>query len=116
MPSKMLHDGVIWILAAHVWYSAVLYGGWPHNYKLGYSLHPRRSTDTEGDSPRGMIDHTNLEEFADPVLYDLEQASRGAGAIAFYGALAQETGAPVLELACGTGRVAIPIALSLIHI
>jgi hypothetical protein len=57
-----------------------------------------------------MIDHTNLEELADPVLYDLEQASRGAGALAFYGALAQETGAPVLELACGTGRVAIPIA------
>jgi SAM-dependent methyltransferase len=57
-----------------------------------------------------MIDHTNLEEFADPVLYDLEQTSRGAGAIAFYCALAQETGAPVLELACGTGRVAIPIA------
>jgi SAM-dependent methyltransferase len=57
-----------------------------------------------------MIDHTNLEEFADPLLYDLEQTSRGAGAIAFYCALAQETGAPVLELACGTGRVAIPIA------
>jgi hypothetical protein len=34
-PSKMLHDGVLWLLAAIVWYSAVLYGGWPYNYKLG---------------------------------------------------------------------------------
>jgi SAM-dependent methyltransferase len=30
--------------------------------------------------------------------------------VAFYAALAQETGGPVLEIACGTGRVAIPIA------
>ena len=30
--------------------------------------------------------------------------------IAFYTALAQETGGPVLEIACGTGRVSIPIA------
>jgi ubiquinone/menaquinone biosynthesis C-methylase UbiE len=30
--------------------------------------------------------------------------------IAFYAALAQETGGPVLEIACGTGRVSIPIA------
>jgi hypothetical protein len=29
--------GVIWILAAIVWYSAVLYGGWPYNYKFGFS-------------------------------------------------------------------------------
>lgn len=55
-----------------------------------------------------MIDHTNLEEFADPVNYDLEDASDTG--VAFYSALAQETGGPVLEIACGTGRVAIPIA------
>jgi SAM-dependent methyltransferase len=30
--------------------------------------------------------------------------------VAFYSALARETGGPVLELACGTGRVTIPIA------
>jgi ubiquinone/menaquinone biosynthesis C-methylase UbiE len=30
--------------------------------------------------------------------------------IGFYAALAQETGDPVLEIACGTGRVSIPIA------
>jgi len=34
-PSKMPYEGVIWLLAANVWYSAVLYGGWPHNYKFG---------------------------------------------------------------------------------
>ena len=30
--------GVIWMLAAIVWYSAVLYGGWPYNYKFGFSF------------------------------------------------------------------------------
>ncbi len=30
--------------------------------------------------------------------------------VAFYSALAQEAGGPVLEIACGTGRVTIPIA------
>jgi len=37
-PYRMPHAGVIWILAAIVWYSAVLYGGWPHNYKFGFLL------------------------------------------------------------------------------
>ena len=55
-----------------------------------------------------MIDHNNLEEFSDPINYDHEDSSDTG--IAFYSALAQETGAPVLELACGTGRVTIPIA------
>ena len=55
-----------------------------------------------------MIDHTNLEEFADPRTYDIED-NNDTG-IAFYSALAQETGGPVLEIACGTGRVSIPIA------
>jgi SAM-dependent methyltransferase len=55
-----------------------------------------------------MIDHNNLGEFADPVNYDLEQNhERG---IPFYSALAEETGGPLLELACGTGRVTIPLA------
>ena len=30
--------------------------------------------------------------------------------VAFYTALAQETGDPVLEIACGTGRVSLPVA------
>ncbi|MDQ3703987.1 MAG: class I SAM-dependent methyltransferase [Chloroflexota bacterium] len=55
-----------------------------------------------------MIDHDNLEEFADPHNYDIEDSSDTG--IAFYSALAQETGGPVLEIACGTGRVSIPIA------
>jgi SAM-dependent methyltransferase len=55
-----------------------------------------------------VIDHNNLEEFADPVNYDREDSSDTG--IAFYMALAQETGGPVLELACGTGRVSIPLA------
>lgn len=55
-----------------------------------------------------MIDHDNLEEFADPRRYDIEDDSDTG--IGFYTALAQETGGPVLEIACGTGRVSIPIA------
>jgi len=55
-----------------------------------------------------LIDHDNLEEFADPLGYDREDSSDTG--VAFYAALARETGGPVLEIACGTGRVAIPIA------
>ncbi|HYP52251.1 MAG TPA: class I SAM-dependent methyltransferase [Pyrinomonadaceae bacterium] len=55
-----------------------------------------------------MIDHNNLEEFSDAVNYDLQDTS-DAG-IAFYSALAREAGGSVLEIACGTGRVTIPIA------
>jgi SAM-dependent methyltransferase len=55
-----------------------------------------------------LIDHNNLEEFSDPINYNMEDPSdTGVG---FYRALAEETGGPVLELACGTGRVTIPIA------
>jgi SAM-dependent methyltransferase len=50
----------------------------------------------------------NLEEFADPAFYDWKDSSDTG--VAFYAALAWETGGPVLEIACGTGRVAIPIA------
>ncbi len=55
-----------------------------------------------------MIEHDNLEEFADAVAYDREDSSDTG--VAFYAALARETDGPVLEIACGTGRVAIPIA------
>jgi len=34
-PSCVAFEGVIWILATIVCYSAVLYGGWPYNYKFG---------------------------------------------------------------------------------
>ncbi|HEY2617191.1 MAG TPA: hypothetical protein VGI78_07625, partial [Acetobacteraceae bacterium] len=33
-----------------------------------------------------------------------------AGDTAFYAQLARETGGPVLEVACGTGRIALPLA------
>lgn len=55
-----------------------------------------------------MIDHDNLEEFADPINYDIEDSSDTG--VAFYIELARETGGPALEIACGTGRVCIPIA------
>ena len=55
-----------------------------------------------------MIDHDNLEEFTDPVGYD--RGDRSDTGVAFYAALARETGGPVLEIACGTGRVTLPIA------
>src|SRR5215207_11456712 len=57
---------------------------------------------------RPLIDHYKLEEYADPVDYDRQDSSDTG--VAFYAALAQETGGPVLEIACGTGRATIPIA------
>src|SRR5215210_8649168 len=57
---------------------------------------------------RPLIDHDNLEEYADPVAYDRQDTSDTG--VAFYTALAQETGGPVLDIACGTGRVSIPMA------
>ena len=55
-----------------------------------------------------MLDHNNLEEFSDPINYDMQD--RSDTGVAFYRALAQEAGGSVLEIACGTGRVTIPIA------
>jgi SAM-dependent methyltransferase len=57
---------------------------------------------------RPVIDHDNLEAFSDGVAYDHDDQSDVG--VAFYLALARETGGPILEIACGTGRVAIPIA------
>jgi len=57
-----------------------------------------------------MIGHDNLEEFQDPANYDREEADVSASRIAFYCDLADEVGGPVLEVACGTGLVAIPVA------
>ena len=57
-----------------------------------------------------MISHDNLEEFQDPQNYDLEERKNTEPAANFYGDLAEEAGGPVLELACGTGLVTIPVA------
>jgi SAM-dependent methyltransferase len=53
--------------------------------------------------------HTNLGEYAYPHLYDLENAEFAPQG-PFYQALAEQTGGPVLELGCGTGRLTIPLA------
>jgi SAM-dependent methyltransferase len=50
-----------------------------------------------------------LDEYGDADNYDIGEDDVG---LDFYTALAQETGGPVLELGCGTGRVAIPMAQS----
>ena len=53
-----------------------------------------------------------MSDFYDPLVYDA-RAQGLPGDVAFYLSLAREAheaGHPVLELACGTGRVAIPIA------
>ncbi|MCL6599664.1 MAG: class I SAM-dependent methyltransferase [Alicyclobacillus macrosporangiidus] len=51
----------------------------------------------------------NLEEYRDPVTYDSEYGKVGLE-LPFFEGLARETGGPILELACGTGRVTIPLA------
>lgn len=57
-----------------------------------------------------MNAHGNLEEFSDPPNYDIEEGERSAPRIAFYCELAKSVGGPVLEIACGSGLVTIPIA------
>lgn len=57
-----------------------------------------------------MDAHDNLEEFADPPNYDIEEGERSTERIAFYRDLARSAGGPVLEIACGSGLVTIPIA------
>jgi SAM-dependent methyltransferase len=52
---------------------------------------------------------SNLAEYANPELYDLENPDADA-VNAFLLSLAQEINAPVLELGCGTGRCTIPLA------
>ncbi len=58
------------------------------------------------------FDHDNLEEFQDPINYDLEAfgISSQDARIRFYAELVQKPGDSVLELACGTGIIAIPLA------
>lgn len=57
-----------------------------------------------------IIPHDNLEEFRDSANYDIEQGLGNEPRIAFYSSLAREFGEPVLEVACGTGLVTIPMA------
>lgn len=56
-----------------------------------------------------MANHPNLNVYADPVTYDLESGDHNLeGSI--LPDLAEQSGGPVLELGCGTGRVTIPMA------
>jgi len=51
--------------------------------------------------------------------YDAFFSSSGpqiAGDVAFYERVARELGGPVLELACGTGRIALPLAKAGLHV
>src|SRR5579862_4565822 len=57
-----------------------------------------------------MPSSDNLEEFSDPANYDLEQGPRSQARIEFWCRMARQFGGPVLELACGTGLVALPVA------
>lgn len=56
-----------------------------------------------------LIDHDNLEEFRAPDDYDAEHGALGADG-AFMVAFAVAGGGPLLDIACGTGRIAIPVA------
>ena len=50
----------------------------------------------------------SLDIYSDPIMYDLESCHTTDNP--FYLELARQCGGPVLELACGTGRVSIPLA------
>lgn len=50
----------------------------------------------------------NLDPYRDPVLYDLEYAGHTLD-IQWYRTLTKGLGGPVLELGCGTGRIALPL-------
>lgn len=56
-----------------------------------------------------MVEHTNLEEYDDPEIYDFENRQFEPEG-PFYLDLARWIGGPALELGCGSGRVALPLA------
>lgn len=56
-----------------------------------------------------LIDHDNLEEFRAPEDYDAEHGGLDADG-AFMLAVARRTGGPALDVACGSGRIALPLA------
>src|SRR6476660_4415171 len=56
-----------------------------------------------------MIDHDNLEEFRDPQTYDLECDDFDED-WSFIEQWARALGGPLLDLACGTGRMALHMA------
>jgi SAM-dependent methyltransferase len=71
------------------------------------------STDTlEHDvpeTPASFTDEVFADEFGDPARYDLEYGTAGLD-IPFYVSLAEQTEGPVLDVATGTGRIALALA------
>jgi 2-polyprenyl-3-methyl-5-hydroxy-6-metoxy-1,4-benzoquinol methylase len=60
---------------------------------------------------RDSIDIDSTTFYDDALRYDLVTgALSGLGPVEFYRTEVRRDGGPVLELACGTGRLAIPIA------
>lgn len=59
-----------------------------------------------------MINPTDLDEYIDPLIYDAENAYNDSFKRdgSFYLTLAKQLGGNVLELGCGTGRIAILLA------
>ncbi len=55
------------------------------------------------------MDTTNLIEYDDPIVYDWENHDFDPDG-PFFLTLAQQLGGPALEIACGTGRLTIPMA------
>lgn len=69
---------------------------------------PRKRTNRKADmTERASGD--NLEEFQDPENYDLEYGEYEPEG-PFYESVAARTGGPILDIACGTGRISIPLA------
>src|SRR5579863_9412139 len=56
-----------------------------------------------------MINHDNLEEFRDPQTYDLQDEGYEADYV-LTEQWARSLGGPLLDLACGTGRMALRLA------
>ncbi|HET7204520.1 MAG TPA: class I SAM-dependent methyltransferase [Steroidobacteraceae bacterium] len=54
--------------------------------------------------------HDNLEEFEDPPNYDIEEAASARARIPYFVDLVTRFGGPVLELACGSGLITLPMA------
>lgn len=70
---------------------------------------PIRMRRSKGNRSKIMLSHSNLEDYTDPRLFDLENDDFEPDG-PFYLALAQKINGSVLELGCGTGRLTIPLA------
>lgn len=69
------------------------------------------------DEGRDEVRMASTSFYSDAQRYDLiSEALSGAGPAEFYRRLATQYGSPVLELACGSGRLSIPIAMDGIEV